>query len=504
MAALSIWTALWFFYPIMDRVSGEGSPYQSGQTFESGQIDSFDSFIQKKMEDGKIPGLSVTIVDKKQILYQKGFGIADQTKAPVTPETLFEIGSTSKAFTGLGILLLQEKGRLQMTDEITRYLPSFAATFQGTRPKLTLENFMYQTSGIPFRTIGDIPVASGEDALEQTVKVLDNIELDFLPGTKFSYATLNYDVLGLVIEKVTGQRFDDFIRSELLTPLEMNQTFTRRADVDQQKLAAGYKLLFGQPQPYQAPEYRGNTPAGYFIISGYDLAKWLQIQLGESTPVWVRTLVHASQNPNTQVQRDYDGSLYASGWFAYLKESTELSHGGGNPNYSSYFVLNPDKGLGVGILANMNSSYTQEIGQGIMDMLMGRAVQPGTSDQFLQVDRIAGIVTVITGISTLVLLILLAKGILQIRTGTRRYAGLHGRLIMRMLVMAVLLPALAYLLYRINDIVFDGLNWSFVQVWAPASLFYALYGIWGCALLFCLYDLFARSCPAANSPKLTF
>ncbi|WP_301336117.1 serine hydrolase [Paenibacillus sp. FJAT-26967] len=485
----------------MDRVSGEGSPYQSGGTFESGQI---DSFIGRKMEDGKIPGVSVTIVDKKQILYQKGFGIADQTKAPVTQETLFEIGSTSKAFTGLGILMLQERGSLQITDEITRYLPSFAATYQGTRPKLTLENFMYQTSGIPFRTIGDIPVASGEDALEQTVRVLEGIELDFLPGTKFSYATLNYDVLGLVIEKVTGQHFEDFIRTELLNPLEMNQTFAWRGDLDQQKLAAGYKLLFGQPQPYQAPEYRGNTPAGYFIISGYDLAKWLQIQLGESTLGWVRNLVRTSQIPNAQVQPDYDGSLYASGWFAYLKESTELSHGGGNPNYSSYFVLNPERGLGVGILANMNSSYTQEIGQGIMDMLMGRDVQTGTSDQFLQVDRIAAIVTAITGISILVLLFLLVKGIIQIRTGARQYTGLYNRLKIRMLVMAVLLSALAYLLYRINDIVFDGLNWSFVQVWAPNSLFYALYGIWGCALLFCLCDIFARSCPAAKSPKLTF
>ena len=123
---------------------------------------------------------------------------------PVTPSTAFDIGSMSKAFTALGILYLEQEGKLSLTDDLRQYIPWLSLRYEGQYKgrviegdvPVTIANALYQTTGIPFESIGELPEGTSDHALEDTVRTLIGTELDFYPGTRYSYATINYDILG--------------------------------------------------------------------------------------------------------------------------------------------------------------------------------------------------------------------------------------------------------------------------------------------------------------------
>ncbi|KWX89180.1 peptide ABC transporter, partial [Paenibacillus riograndensis] len=305
---------------------------------------SIEAWINKTMREGKIPGASVVIVKGEQTVYSKGFGDSDvAAKRPVTPETLFELGSTSKAFTALAVLSLEKQGLLHMKDPVQKYLPWFQVSYAGEDGSgtsrvagITLEQLLHHTSGLSFDTISDIHVGGDEQALERTVKAVVGERLDFYPGDRFQYASINYDILGLVIEKVTGESFEVYLKNNVLNPLGLKNTYLFRTEAEQHEMARGYKLGFLKAREYQAPVYRGNTPAGYVISNGNDMAAWLKIQMGgQAEAAKDADLIARSHQPDRSVFPGLAGSSYAAGWFVYLKGLGELSHGVRNLNYSS-------------------------------------------------------------------------------------------------------------------------------------------------------------------------
>lgn len=204
-----------------------------------------EKFIKENINGGNIPGLSVTVVEGNNTVYQKGFGYSDiEGKKPVTSQSLFEIGSNSKAFTALGILNLEKNGQIKIQDEVTKYIPWLKVKYKGKEVSITIEQLLHQTSGIPFKTIDKIPVSSEDNALEETVKTLVDIELDSEPGEKFQYATANYDVLGLVIEKVTGKSYESYIEENILKPMGLNNTYLYKNETVNNDMAKGIKLDF--------------------------------------------------------------------------------------------------------------------------------------------------------------------------------------------------------------------------------------------------------------------
>jgi len=196
-------------------------------------------------------------------------------------------------------LKLASEGKLDLKDPVSRYLPWFKVSYKGEAVNISIGQFLHQTSGIPFETIGDIPVASGADALEETVKTLVGERLMFPPGMKFFYATINYDVLGLVIQTISGMPYEDYMKREILEPLGLDQTVMFRSKGREKGMASGYKVEFDQIEYFDAPEYRGNTPAGYVITNAEDMARWLKIQMGTiELESFDGELVKKSHSPN--------------------------------------------------------------------------------------------------------------------------------------------------------------------------------------------------------------
>ncbi|MCL6591729.1 MAG: cyclic peptide export ABC transporter [Firmicutes bacterium] len=454
------------------------------------ELKRIDSYIEKQMEAGKIPGLALVIVRGARTIFQKGYGFADlESKKPVTSATLFELGSTSKAFTGLGILQLKAQGKLSLNDPVAKHLPWFWMKYRGKKAQITLGNLLYQTSGIPFKTIGAIPVADGPDALEKTVRTLIGKELDHAPGEAFLYATINYDVLGLIIEKVSGQSYEAYIRENLFRPMGFGATYLERSETQAAEFASGYKLAFLRPMKYQAPAYRGNVPAGYIMTNARDLARWLQIQMGlvPDLPPFYRSLINESHVPDRSVPPGPGGSSYAAGWNVFQSGLGEISHGGSNPNYSSFIIFRPGEKLGVGVLANLDSSYTQAAAEGVLRILQGKKPAEPNEDFYQGVDRFASAAILAlapVSLATLWLLLVLLWECLQRK---RTYRGIRLADFFKIIISLLFMGIFGYCLYSIPDALYGGLPWNFVTVWAPATFLWALLLIFGSAALFYLH-----------------
>ncbi len=446
----------------------------------SGNELKIEKFIEENIDKGKIPGLFVTIVKGDETIYQKGYGYADvDAQRPVNSETLFEIGSNSKAFTALGILNLQKKGLINLTDEVTKYIPWFSVKYKGKEASVTIEQLLHHTSGIPFHTIEKIPASSADSALEDTVKTLIDIDLDDEPGRKFSYATINYDVLGLVIEKVTGVTYEKYIEENIFKTMGLYNTYLYKNDTVNEFMAKGYMIQFLKQHEYDAPTYKGNTPAGYIISNGDDMAKWIKIQLGTSSDSkFDKDIIEESHEANRRVAPIGDGSSYAAGWFIYQKGGGEISHGGNNPNFSSYIIFRPEEKVGIAILSNTNSAYVEAIGRGINEILLGKTYNKEIKDLNKNADIISIIVIVSSGLIIIFTFIYIGKIGREI-IKKERFLCRKKRSVLKFAISLVFLIGFSYSIYLIPYILYSGVSWEFVFVWLPQNVKIALYLAYG-------------------------
>ena len=454
-------------------------------------IQQIESFITKQMNTAEIPGLQVIIVEKDKTIYQKGFGYADiLSNKPVTNETLFELGSNSKAFTGLAVLELADKGLLDLNDPVTKYLPWLNLSYKGKIQPITIRQFLYHTSGVPFKSIGFLPEGNEEDALEKTVRTLLSQELNREPGTRYEYATINYDVLGLVIEKVTKQSFETYIKHNISHALELSHTYVGEQNVDQTQKATGYKIGFTEPQQYNPPSFRGNTPAGYLISNGVDIARWMKIQIGAaSTGSFKPDLIKASHEPDRKVKPSSNGSSYAAGWEVYQSGDGEISHSGSNPTFSSFIVIRPTEQIGVAVLANMNSTYTVNIGQGIMNMLLDKEVPPIHSDLNKKLDQLAFSSICVVAPVCLAILFLLGRIFLEIGKKQRKLQVTKKKVIVGLLFHLLLLCIFSLTIFYLPNLLFMELTWPFIKVWIPETIMLAIYGVTLAFVLYICYSL---------------
>lgn len=460
-----------------------------GHAASNNTISKIDQFIKEQQTISKIPGISVIIVDKGKTVYQRGFGFADtKTKTPVTSDTLFELGSTSKAFTGLAILQLEKQGLLKRSDDVRKYIPWLSLTYKGEDQAVTIQQLLSHTSGIPSNSITQIPESTADNALELTVKTLLDQSLNRKPGSSFEYATINYDVLGLVIEQVTKQPFDQYIQQKILQPVGMHQSFVGIHQVHSTHMASGYKIGLMREQRYIPPIYRGNIPAGYIISNANDIARWLKLQVGNSDIYSIsNNLIQESHTPDLTVEPFDTNTYYANGW-AVVKKDTKsyIYHAGENPTFSSYFILQPDEQIGVAILANMNTSSTTAIGQGVMDLWEGKTIDMQHISSYQKLDKIVTIICAIIIAISIIFCYLFVQNIRSLYKKQRSMANLNYKRILLLSAHTILVATMLTALFITPNIVLGGLNWTFIKVWAPTSITFLLYSSISASLLYLL------------------
>ncbi len=439
-----------------------------------------ENFINEQMNEGKIPGMSVVIVQNDKTILKKGFGYADlQSNKKVTSDTLFELGSNSKAFTALGVLKLEQDGLININEPITKYIPWLIMKYNDKEVQITIEQFLHHTSGVPSSTIVNIPVSNDRDAIEKTVRTLIGIELTSNPGDNFQYATINYDVLGLLIEQVTGKKYEDYIKENVLTPIGLRNTYMYKDKIKNDNMAKGYKLGFAKPRYYKAPQYSGNKPAGYIISNAEDMAKWLKIQMNAlETSSFDSKLIKNSHMPNSSIQPFGDGLTYADGWF--INNRSEIFHSGSNPNYSSYIIFKPQEKIGVAVLCNIKSCYTSEIAKGIFNMVQGKDSNIDVIAFIKIIDKISIIIISIAAIIIILTIFFLIRMLKQISIRKRCFQLNNKKNIFKVITLSILYIIISCILYFIPYFLFNQSTWQYIFVWYPVSVKAAIYSIYIC------------------------
>jgi CubicO group peptidase (beta-lactamase class C family) len=220
------------------------------------------------------PGVALAIVHGDQVTHVRGFGTADGERAQVTPDTPFVIGSQSKSFTALAIMQLSESGLLDLDAPVQRYLPWFRVADPGYSARITVRHLLNGTSGLPHSAPFDTAVTS----VTQRVRDLATVRLLAPPGQLWAYPNSSYEVLGLVIEAVSGQSYGDYVEQHIFAPLDMQQSFASESQAQQHGLAVGHQWWFGLTVPVDT--YRADyVPDSYLVSSASDMSHYLIAQL---------------------------------------------------------------------------------------------------------------------------------------------------------------------------------------------------------------------------------
>jgi len=416
------------------------------------------------MKEGDIPGLSVVLINNGETtLLSYGYSNLE-SKTRVQTTTLFEIGSCSKAFTALAIVDLIEKGKINLEDDISHYLPWLNLTYEENKAKVKVKHLLYHTSGIPWNTISKIPESSHPEALQQTVATLMGQELEETPGKEYEYATINYDVLALIAEKVTRIPFEKYLQDTIISKLGLTQT-TMGIPVDSSKMAEGYKIGFFKPRKYSAPRFKGNNPAGYVISNAKDISKWLKFQMGLSGS-------NLYQLARITHQRDksvplHNMASYAMGWEVSLRGDDELFHSGLNPNFTSYIAFRPQEKTGIAVLANSNSTYTPLLGDHLLKLLLDEEIE-NEFDPDDNGDTTYSIIVIALLLYILIIIGYLFSILADLVKKRRTYEQFGIKKTIKAVIMIVTLVPFLYGLYLFPEAIIS-FNWQAILVWTPYS-----------------------------------
>jgi CubicO group peptidase (beta-lactamase class C family) len=384
---------------------GSDTPTANGQG-SAPEFAAIERFIRGEMASQRIPGLALGIVEDDRVAYVRGFGKADESGRAVTPRTPFIIGSLSKSFTALAIMQLVEAGKVELDVPVQRYLPWFRVADAEASGEITVRHLLNQTSGLSTKT-GRSYQGNGDTsdaALEKAVRKLSTVELTATVGETHQYSTINYSVLGLVVQTVTGRPYEDYIQTEILDPLEMHGSFTSESAAEQRGLATGYHYWFGRPRAADLPYNRGLVPAGYLISSAEDMTHYLIAELngGRYGKASVLSPAGMRELHRSAVRTPKADTSYGMGWFVGpINGIPAIHHQGETFNFHANAVLVPESRSGVVVLMNAENSVDLflngrmgTISEGVTSLLEGRQppAPPSSIPNFLAYAVLLGLV----------------------------------------------------------------------------------------------------------------
>ena len=353
---------------------------------------SIESYVETFREETCCESVSVAVVDCGGVSF---YG---------DPDGLYQIGSMTKAFTGLAVQKLISEGRLSEDDLVSDLVPGFTASFEAKPAGITVLHLLEQTSGYN-NNESDYPSAADGMPLSEWAHDISGRELASFPGTEYAYSNVNYNLLGLIIEQVTGQSYAEYMYEEILIPLGLTNTYAGMPD-SEEHIVRGSRPGYRNAFEYEIPVYEGRIPAGYFYSNATDCARWIMIWNGTADiPGEYRELVNAVKG-----HLEESGDYY-SGW--ELFDDGVIGHSGGTPNYSSRIVFDDSTQTGVCVLTNMNvAASTDGLCNGIFNIISDEEFQDIPTDVWTVFDIIF---TIVSGVGILMtLLALLMKKSLPI------------------------------------------------------------------------------------------
>ncbi|MGA2345014.1 MAG: serine hydrolase domain-containing protein [Candidatus Sulfotelmatobacter sp.] len=227
-------------------------------------------YVKAEMQRQHIPGLALLVAKGGKIVRAEGFGLANvELQVPVKPETIFQSGSVGKQFTATAVMMLVEEGKIGLDDPLTKYFADAPARWK----EVTVRELLSHTAGF-----GDYPKdfdLRKDWTEDEELKLIESIPLAYPPGTSWEYSNFGYVTLGILIHRVTGEFYGDFLQQRIFQPLGMQSTrIISEADIVPNR-SAGYRLVNGELKNQEWVSPVVNTTAdGSLYFSVLDLAKW--------------------------------------------------------------------------------------------------------------------------------------------------------------------------------------------------------------------------------------
>jgi len=346
------------------------------------QSASIEDYIRREMTANKIPGLALGIVQNQDVLFLQGFGTASIARGTaVSPQTVFDLASCSKSFTALAVLLLWYDGLIDLDQSFKYYVPEFKLDDNGATVDITVRQLLNQTSGLPGTFSEPVAYHQGPDAMDKLVAAMQNVGISHSPGSVFEYTNLNYALLGALVERVSGQPFEDYVDNRIFIPLGMKNTTLRPEIAAKLERADGHQLFLGKVIVRNIPIYRSMIPAGWVMSSAADMCIWLEMNLNlgkvDGNQIIPAPVVALMQQTAVSITKEGEAAGYGMGWFTdtLVDGAPVLWHGGDTPNFLAEMIMLPEQGLGVVMLVNGQTCTTAHtIAQNVLAMVSGRTV----------------------------------------------------------------------------------------------------------------------------------
>ncbi|MBV9215094.1 MAG: serine hydrolase [Acidobacteria bacterium] len=353
------------------------------QTTLDAKLQEIDTYANTVINTWPGAGMAIAVVKDDKVAMQKGYGVREVGKPDKVDEnTLFAIASNTKAFTAASLAMLVDEGKLNWNDRVTKYLPDFQMYDPWVTSQLTVRDIVSHRSGLDTFS-GDLlwyDTTYSTDEILRRVRYLKPVS-DF--RTRYGYSNLMFIAAGRVVEKASGMKWADFVRTRILDPLGMNRTTTSVRDL---------KDNFAMPHNESGGTFRA-LPPGYLDdaigavrlnSSVADLSKWIRLQLGKGTvdgkKFWSSERSNDMWQPNIMIPISEAGQKanptrhfrgYGMGWFLEdFRGRKIISHSGGLDGMLSYTVLVPEENLGFVVLTNSESPAYQIMMNKIRDVML--------------------------------------------------------------------------------------------------------------------------------------
>ena len=315
----------------------------------SARADRVDDYVRSEMAKHGIPGVALKIIREGKAIKTATYGLANlELKVPVKAETVFEIGSITKQFTAAGILLLVQDGKLSVDDRISRHLKDTPASWAN----ITVRHLLTHTSGLNNYTGLDGFQLTKHLTQEQFIRAIGDLPMDFAPGESWKYCNTGFNLLGYIIENLSGKHYWDFMSDRIFQPVGMSSTTNRLPGLIITNRADGYEQTnhVHNNRDFDLTEI---FAAGAIASTVGDLAKWNAALDGErllnartKEAMWTPTKLNSGK-----------ATTYGFGWFIdRLEGHKNIGHGGSTSGFSATIQRFPDDKLAIIILTNTDES----------------------------------------------------------------------------------------------------------------------------------------------------
>lgn len=340
------------------------------------KTDSMDRLFRDFAADA--PGASVIVTRDGHAIFRQSYGLANvEQRRKATPRTTYRLASVSKQFTAMAVLMLAERGKLSLDDDLTRFFPDFPAYGKQIR----VRHLLSHTSGL-LAYEDFIPDGATEPVLDRDVlEILKRQQRTYFPpGSQFRYSNSGYAVLACIVEQVSGVAFPEFLKRNIFTPLGMRGTYMNLRDPDAPGRGAeeSSRRAYGYSKRDDVFERTDQSLTSYVLGDGgiysspEDLAKWERSLLGAR--LVRRETLEQAMAPQIATGSGTDGVSYGYGWYVGAHRGVRaVWHEGTTVGFRNFYLRIPERKLAVIVLSNRSDARPEELARAVMDLFLGEA-----------------------------------------------------------------------------------------------------------------------------------